>query len=103
MSTRAELVRAANAAAAMVFVGKPKITGALVEAANHKAFDAIRRHDPLTGTRDHPHAAYSYGIVALANEGVEQAKADWARIKKHGVRTPAQLDAEIAAYRKDRR
>lgn len=83
---REALVRAAHAAAAMVFVGKPKITAEMVTKAKNLAFRAIQVHDPLAGTKDHPTAAYSYGIVELANEGVKEAQTAWARIKAHGIR-----------------
>ena len=94
---RAELVRAAHAAAAALFVGKPSLSADLVRRAKSAAFEAVRRADPTAGLSTHPSAAYSYGIVAVADEGVKEAQDSWARIKRSGVRSPAQLDREIAS------
>ena len=91
---RAELVRAAHAAAAALFVGKPSLSADLVRRAKSAAFEAVRRADPTAGLSTHPSAAYSYGIVAVADEGVKEAQDSWARIKRNGgiVKSKAQLD-----------
>lgn len=80
MKTRAELVRCAHAQAASMFVGKRKLPKALIEKARHAAFAAIVQCDRTAGTSDHTSAAYSYGVVALANEGVDEAIESWSRI-----------------------
>ncbi len=70
MKTREDLVRIAHAAAAAVFVGARKsITANMMQRARIAAYDAIRGADSSTGTKDHPFAAYSLGIVALADDG----------------------------------
>lgn len=93
---RDELVRVAHSAAALVFVGKPKLTDATIKKAKAKAFEAIRRHDRIAGTGHHSHAAHSHDIAALAAEGVEQAIAGWRDVqgaggaagikRRHGIR-----------------
>jgi len=74
---REALVRAANAAAAMLFVGKPKLSDALLRRAREHAFRAIQQSDRMAGTARHPHAPYSHGIATLAAEGVDQAVEGW--------------------------
>lgn len=84
--SRAELVRAAHAAAASIFVyAKKSITPAQMKKAKALAFRAIAVADPLAGTADHPYAAYSHGIATLADEGVQDAVAAWLRIKERGI------------------
>ncbi len=87
MKTREDLVRIAHAAAAAVFVGARKsITANMMQRARIAAYDAIRGGaDSSTGTKDHPFAAYSLGIVALADDGVAQARAAWAKIRAEGA------------------
>ena len=80
--SRADLIRAAHAAAASLFVGKRKLPPALVHRARLLAFEAVRRRDWRAGTSDHPHAPHSAGIAAIADEGVDEATAAWARIWK---------------------
>ncbi len=85
MKTRDELVRIAHAAAAAIFVGARKsITANMMQRARIAAYDAISRADRAAGTKDHPFAAYSFGIVALADEGVAQARDAWAKIRAEG-------------------
>lgn len=95
-ASREELVLAAHTAAALVFVGKPTLSDATLRKARSAAFKAIQQRDPMSGTSDHPHAAYSHGISSLAAEGVEQAIAGWQKVKiaggasgirrRHGIR-----------------
>lgn len=83
--SRQELVNAAHAAAAAVFVSaKNSITPAMHHRARLAAYAAIERADYSAGTKDHPHAAYSYGIVAVADEGVQMAMGEWHRIRNNG-------------------
>lgn len=84
---RDELVRVANAAAAMVFAGKSKLTDAMRARARSAAFKAIQQHDRIAGTSYHPHAAYSHGIATLANQGLEQAIAGWQEVQRIGGAT----------------
>ena len=71
-----------HAAAASLFVGKRKLSPALVHRARLLAFEAVRRRDWRAGTSDHPHAPHSAGIATLADEGVDEAIAAWTRIWK---------------------
>ena len=80
--SRADLVRAAHAAAASLFVGKRKLAPALILRARVLAFTAVQRRDWQAGTATHPHAPHAAGIAAIADEGVDEAIAAWARIWK---------------------
>lgn len=85
--SRAQLVRVAHTEAASIFVrAKKSITPAMMSKAKAQAFRAIAIEDPRAGTADHPHAPYSHGIAALAEEGVQEAVAGWLRIQKQGIR-----------------
>jgi hypothetical protein len=78
-SSRAELVDVARAAAAAVFEPrKVAPSEAAIKKARSAAFRAIQRHDRLTGTAQHPVAAYAHGIAELAAEGTEEARRRWA-------------------------
>jgi len=86
VKTREELVRIAHAAAAAVFVSARKgITANMMQRARIAAYDAVSRADSSVGTKDHPFAAYSFGIVALADDGVAQASAAWEKIRAEGA------------------
>ncbi len=85
MKTREELVRIAHAAAAEIFVSARRgITANMMQRARSAAFRAVSRADASTGTATHPFAAYSHGIVALADDGVAQAAQAWAKIRAEG-------------------
>lgn len=77
-SPRAKLVEVARQAAAAVFAPR-KIapSEASIKKAKGAAFKAIMRHDPLSGTAEHPAAPYSHGIAELAAEGTEEARQRW--------------------------
>lgn len=76
--SRADLVRAAHAAAASLFVGKRRLAPSLVDKARALAFRAVTLRG--AGTANHPHAPHSAGVAALASEGVDEAIAAWTRI-----------------------
>ena len=76
-SSRAQLVTVARRAAERVFSDRKVMTPALIKKAKQAAFKAIQRHDPLSGTSEHPAAAYSHGIAELAAEGTSQAERAW--------------------------
>ena len=86
-SSRDKLVSIARAAANNVFDSREVMTPALLKKAKEAAFKAIRRYDPLAGTSDHPAAAYSHGVAALAAEGATQAERAWVPAKqiRHGT------------------
>lgn len=76
--SRAELVDVARVAAAAVFAPrKVAPSAAAIKKAKEAAFQAIRRHDRLAGTADHPVAPYSHGIAELAAEATEEARQRW--------------------------
>jgi len=79
--TRDELVRVANSAAALAFVRCTRMTDAAFARGRSAAFAAIYRADRLAGTATHPHAAFAHGIGALADEGTEQARAQWQAVQ----------------------
>lgn len=81
-SSRAQLVAIARAAANNVFFSRKVMTPALIKKANEAAWKAIKRHDPLAGTSDHPAAAHAHGIYAIAAEGVTQAERVWVPAKE---------------------
>lgn len=81
-SSRAQLVSVARGAAEGVFSGRKVMTPALIKKAKEAAFKAIRRYDPLSGTSEHPAAAYSHGVAELAAEGTTQAERTWVPAKR---------------------
>src|SRR6185436_19800621 len=82
-SSREQLVAIARAAASHVFADRKAAPSlASIKKAEEAAFKAIRRHDPLSGTQDHPHAAYAHGVAELAAEGTAQAERSWVPAKK---------------------
>jgi hypothetical protein len=77
-SSREKLVAIARAAASSALSSrKAAPSEAAIKKAREAAFKAIRRHDPLAGTADHPSAAYSHGVAELAAEGTDQAVRTW--------------------------
>ena len=81
-SSRAQLVTVARRAAENVFSARKVMTPALIKKARAVAFKAIQRHDPLSGTSEHPAAAYAHGVAALAAEGTSQAERAWVPAQK---------------------
>ena len=81
-SSRVQIVTVARHAAENVFSGRKVMTPALIKKAKEAAFKAIRRHDPLSGTSEHPAAAYSHGVAELAAEGTSQAERAWVPDKR---------------------
>jgi hypothetical protein len=81
-SSRAQLVSIARAAANNVFLSRKVMTPALIKKAKEAAWKAIRSHDPLAGTSEHPAAAHAHGIAAIAAEGVAQAERRWVPAKE---------------------
>ncbi len=104
--SRVELVDVARAAAAAVFAPrKVAPSEAVIKKAKEAAFKAIKRHDPLTGTADHPVAPYSYGIAELAAEATEEARQRWemqherlGKFKRSSHSTIATRDYEYIVY-----
>lgn len=80
--SRLELVRLARAVAAAMFERLRRLTPSAIEKARNKAFEVIHTADPTTGTANHPFAAYSHGIAALAAEGVALAERAWVPAKE---------------------
>jgi hypothetical protein len=77
-SSREQLINVARVAAAAVFAPrKVSPSEVAIKKAREAAFKAIKRHDPLSGTSEHPVAAYAHGIAALAAEGTEEARQRW--------------------------
>lgn len=86
MTTPGELVRAAEQAASKVFHERKTLSPWIVRKATVAAYEAIRRVDPLAGTKDHPVAPYARGVHALASEGVEVARRYWAQRRDFRLR-----------------
>lgn len=99
-SSRPQLVAIARGAAGNVFYGRKVMTPALIKKAKEAAFKAIRRHDPLAGTSEHPAAAYSHGVAELAAEGVAQAERTWVPAKEIPRHTWAKAGNKFVSYDK---
>jgi hypothetical protein len=91
-SSRDKLISIARAAAAATFASrKASPSDASIKKAREAAFNAIRRHDPLAGTADHPTAAYSHGVSELAAEGTAQAAREWVPANEKAKSRAAQI------------
>jgi hypothetical protein len=100
-SSRDKLVSIARAAAAGVFRSrKAAPSDASIKKAREAAFKAIRRYDPLSGTSDHPAAAYSHGIAELAAEGTAQAEREWVPAKEIRYGTWAKAGQKLVSHDK---
>jgi hypothetical protein len=100
-SSRDKLIAIARAAAASVFASrKAAPSAAAIRKAREAAFKAIRRHDPIAGTSDHPAAAYSHGVAELAAEGVDQAARDWVPAKQIKYGTWAKAGQKLVSHDK---
>lgn|SRR5574341_588889 len=100
-SSRDKLVSIARAAAASVFRSrKAAPSDAAIKKAKEAAFKAIRRHDPLAGTSDHPAASYSHGVAELAAEGVAQAEREWVPAKEIRRGTWAKAGNKLVSHDK---
>lgn len=80
------MVSLATTAAYDVFFGRKTITDAVIQKARNAAFKAVQYSDPGAGTSEHPHAAYSHGVAALAQEGVIDALKRWEQYRKKNKR-----------------
>lgn len=100
-SSRDKLVSIARAAAGSVLKSrKAAPSDAAIKKAKEAAFKAIRRHDPLAGTSDHPTASYSHGVAELAAEGVAQAVREWVPAKEIRYGTWSKAGAKLVSHDK---